>query len=86
MNINKLIADSAEKFKVGHAISFADHAKHAQSHVQFSQLQNQSPNYFKKIFISRKNYDFIASTGLIYLKTLISKTISLDFLDTLGTH
>ena len=84
--MNKSIADTAEKFKVAHAISFANHAKHAQSQAQFSQLQNQSPDYFKKLFISRKNFDFVASTGLICLTALISKTLSLDFLDTLNTH
>ena len=44
--MNKTIADSEEKFKVARTIIFADHAKRAQSHAEFSQLQKQSPDYF----------------------------------------
>ena len=56
MKLNQLIDDAGVKFEVAQAVNFADLAKQAQLHAQFSQLQSEYNNYFNKLFFNGKEF------------------------------
>ena len=56
MIFNQLVDDAVEKFEVAQAVNFADLAKLALMHAQFSQFQSPYKIYFNKFLVNGKEF------------------------------
>ena len=65
---NQLVDDAAANTEVAQAVNFADLAKQAQLHAQFSQLRSEDNNYFNILtnsLLSEKHLQLVISIGVI---------------------